>query len=57
MYTFENNVSGIARDARSGPIRFKEAPVVRKPGKRACEEDKRLYREQKKKDTLSTRGG
>jgi len=43
------------QDARSVPIRFEEAPVVRKPGKRASEQDKKLYREQKKQHTLSTR--
>ena len=43
------------QDARSLPIRFEEAPVVRKPGKRASDEDKKIYREQKKKHTLSTR--
>ena len=42
-------------DARSLPIRFEEAPVVRKPGKRASEEEKQNYREQKKKHNLSTR--
>lgn len=42
------------QDARSVPIRFEEAPVVRKPGKRATEEEKKTYREQKKKQNLST---
>ena len=43
------------QSARSLPIRFEEAPVVRKPGKRASDEDKKIYREQKKKHTLSRR--
>lgn len=43
------------QDARSVPVRFEEAPVVRKPGKRASDQDRKLYREQKKQHTLSTR--
>jgi DDE superfamily endonuclease len=42
-------------DARSLPICFEEAPVVRKPGKRASEEEKQIYRQQKKRHNLSTR--
>ena len=42
-------------DTRSLPVRFEEAPVVRKPGKRASDQDQKLYREQKKKHTLSRR--
>jgi hypothetical protein len=39
--------------ARSIPIRFEMAPVVKKPGKRASEEDLQAYREQKKEKNLS----
>lgn len=42
--------------ARSMPIRFVESPAVKKPGKRAGEEEKRLYREAKKKQNLSFQG-
>ena len=34
------------QDARSLPVCFQEAPVVRKPGKRASEPEKQSYREQ-----------
>jgi len=42
--------------ARSMPIRFVESPAVKKPGKRASEQEKRLYREVKKKQNLSFQG-
>jgi hypothetical protein len=42
--------------ARSLPIRFSEAPPVKKPGKRAGEEERALYREAKKQFTLSRKG-
>ncbi len=41
-------------DARSLPIRFEEAPVVRKPGKRATEAERQAYREHQKQHNLST---
>jgi hypothetical protein len=41
-------------DSRSLPVRFEEAPVVRKPGQRASEEEKKAHRQQKKKQNLST---
>ncbi|MCI0422336.1 MAG: hypothetical protein L0312_24460, partial [Acidobacteria bacterium] len=43
------------QDARSLPIRFEEAPVVRKPGQRASDQDKKIYRAPKKQHNLSTR--
>ena len=39
--------------ARSYPVRFTDAPVVKKPGKRASEEQRLQYRKQKKKVNLS----
>ena len=39
--------------ARSFPIRFREAPPLKKPGKRASEEERQTYREAKKQHTLS----
>jgi hypothetical protein len=42
-------------DARSWPLRFEEAPVVKKPGKRATEQDQQTYRELKKQPNLSVR--
>ena len=41
------------QDARSLPVRFVEAPVVKKPGKRASKKEKKAYRELKKKQNLS----
>lgn len=41
-------------EARSVPVRFEEAPVVKKPGKRASEEEKKAYRQLKKQRNLST---
>lgn len=41
-------------DARSLPVRFEQAPVARKPGKRASKADWKAYREQKKTQNLST---
>ena len=38
-------------DARSIPIRFREAPTLKKPGKRASEEDWRRYKEADRKST------
>ena len=40
--------------ARALPVRFKNAPVLKKPGKRATKEQKRLYRKQQKQQNLST---
>ena len=40
--------------ARAYPVRFTDAPAVKKPGKRASEEQKRQYLLQKKHVTLST---
>jgi hypothetical protein len=42
-------------DARSLPVRFEPAPVVRKPGQRASEEDKKTYRQLKQQQNLSSR--
>jgi hypothetical protein len=42
-------------DARSLPVRFEEAPVVKKPGKRASEQEKQAYRQLKKQQNLSVR--
>src|SRR4030042_2154540 len=39
--------------ARSLPIRFREAPPLKKPGKQAGEEEHENYREAKKQHTLS----
>jgi hypothetical protein len=39
--------------ARSLPIRFTEAPPLKKPGKRATEEERKNYQETKKQFTLS----
>lgn len=39
--------------ARSLPVCFREAPAVKKPGKRATEAERRAYREQIKKHNLS----
>ncbi len=41
--------------ARSIPVRFILAPSVKKPGKKASEEDKKDYRIESKKYNLSTR--
>src|SRR5688572_11000883 len=38
---------------RGIPVRFQEAPPVKKPGKRANEEERRQYRELKKQKNLS----
>jgi hypothetical protein len=40
--------------ARALPIRFEDAPVLKKPGKRASEEQWKSYREEKKRKNLST---
>jgi hypothetical protein len=40
--------------ARALPVRFENAPVLKKPGKRATEEERRAYRHLKKKQNLST---
>src|ERR1700722_188479 len=40
--------------ARAIPIRFISAPSVKKPGKKATEEQKKTYRELSKKKNLST---
>ena len=42
-----------ARSARAYPIRFQETPFVKKPGKRADDEQHRLYRREKKRRNLS----
>jgi hypothetical protein len=42
--------------ARSVPVAFREAPHVKKPGKRASEQDRVAYREAKKRQNLSTEG-
>jgi hypothetical protein len=39
--------------ARSLPVRFEEAPVVKKPGKRASKKERQAYRELKKQRNLS----
>jgi len=38
---------------RSLPVRFREAPAVKKPGKRASEAERRAYRQETKKHNLS----
>lgn len=43
-----------AFSARGFPVRFQQAPVVKKPGKRASAEQQRAYRRQKKHFNLST---
>ena len=45
-----------ARSARAYPVRFTEAPFVKKPGKRADAEQWRLYRQRKKQCGLSWSG-
>jgi len=40
--------------ARAIPIRFISAPIVKKPGKKATEEERETYRELSKKKNLST---
>lgn len=40
--------------ARALPVRFENAPVLKKPGKRATEEERQAYRHLKKKQNLST---
>jgi hypothetical protein len=40
--------------AKALPVRFENAPVLKKPGKRATEEQRRRYREMKKLHNLST---
>ena len=40
--------------ARSIPVRFNEAPSVKKPGKRSTEEEKKNYRQLVKQQNLST---
>jgi hypothetical protein len=40
--------------ARAVPVRFEQAPVVKKPGKRATPEEKQQYRKLKKQFNLST---
>ncbi len=40
--------------ARSIPIRFEHTPSVKKPGKRATDDDWELYKEEKKKLNMST---
>lgn len=39
--------------ARALPVRFKEAPAIKKPGKRAAEEEKRRYVKMHKEQNLS----
>lgn len=39
--------------ARSLPVRFEEAPVVKKPGKRASKKERQAYRELQKQHNLS----
>jgi DDE superfamily endonuclease len=41
------------RPCRSLPICFKDVPVVKKPGKKATEEEWKMYKEEKKKKNLS----
>jgi hypothetical protein len=43
-----------AYSARGIPVRFTEVPVIKKPGKRASDEEQRIYRELKKTHNLST---
>jgi hypothetical protein len=40
--------------ARAVPVRFEQAPVVKKPGQRATREEKQQYRKLKKRFNLST---
>lgn len=40
--------------ARALPVRFEDAPVLKKPGKRASEEQRKRYRAEKKLKNLST---
>ncbi len=40
-------------DARAIPVRFAEAPALRKPGKRATDAERKAYREAKKRFNLS----
>jgi len=40
--------------ARALPVRFENAPVLKKPGKRATEAERRAYRHLKKQQNLST---
>lgn len=40
--------------ARASPIRFISAPIVKRPGKKATEEERKTYRELSKKKNLST---
>ena len=42
-----------ASAARGVPVRFTEVPVVKKPGKKASEEDHRRYQEQVRENNLS----
>lgn len=49
----EENEDGI-KTTRALPIRFKHVPAVKKPGKRATEEEKEAYKEAKKQTNLST---
>lgn len=39
--------------ARAFPVRFQEAPILKKPGKRASAEQHRLYRQQRRQINLS----
>jgi len=39
--------------ARAFPVRFRDVPVVKKPGKRATDEQRKAWREAKKKHNLS----
>lgn len=41
-------------DARGVPVRFREAPAVKKPGKRATDEQREAYKAAKKAANLST---
>ena len=41
--------------ARSIPVRFEEVPVVKKPGKRATDDQKKQYKKAQKETNLSTR--
>lgn len=43
-----------ASGARSLPVRFENAPVLKKPGKKATEEERQMYREMKRHQNLST---
>ena len=42
--------------ARAIPIRFRESPAIKKPGKKATEEQKKEYRRLRRQNNLSTRG-